>query len=141
MTETLAPSQSRSGLDRLFAVLGSVDQSLKTITEAPNLDLDREAVRLALACAKAGQVADGLNGRWSKGKVSRTEFRDACVVGAIHELKTTPTNTVTFEQILGLLPVSAPQLYTSLARLRVAGQVFSSRDGTRTPRYFSALKG
>lgn len=125
-----APSRSRSQLDAVYAALPTdKDVGLADLVAAVE-PLGRERVRTALAAARAGGVAHGVNGRWSRSSCTRTHFRDRVVVGALiaagHEL--------TFEQLLEVVPVSRPQLYTSLARLQLT-EVKVGRDGSRTPRY------
>lgn len=127
-----APSSSRSRLDAIYAALpAGTDVPLAKVVAVS--EVDRAVVQDALRAAQAGQVAQGVNGRWSRSPVSRTTFRDRTVLGAVGG------NRHTFEGILACVPVSRPQLYTSLARLQVAGQVAVERDGTRTPRYARVL--
>lgn len=130
MSTEVVPSRSRSPLDALYGVLShDRDRILADVVEASGLE--RDTVRACLAAARAGGVADGTNGRWARHKVSRTAFRDRTVVGFI----AAAGRPVTFEEVVQVLPVSRPQLYTTLARLQVSGAVVVHRDGSRTPRY------
>ncbi len=123
-----APSRSRSQLDAVYSALpADKDVGLADLVNAVE-PLERERVRVALAAARAGGVAHGQNGRWSRSTCTRTHFRDRVVVGALLGRE------LTFEQLLEVVPVSRPQLYTSLARLQLT-EVKVLRDGSRTPRY------
>lgn len=130
---TQAPSRSRSGIDAVFAALKKLgadtkDAALGAIVEA--CGEDRKQVQNVLAAAQLGRVAGGTSGRWQMFYCTRTGFRDSVIEGYVSGYPET-----TFDKIIEDLPVSRPQLYTSLARLQVAGKVSALRDGTRTPRY------
>ncbi|CAB4197777.1 hypothetical protein UFOVP1519_32 [uncultured Caudovirales phage] len=135
-TTALAPSQTRSGLDRLYTALGTANTTLKALKETPELDLTPDQVRTSLNCALAGKAVNEVSGKWVRNVSSRTEFRDVSILGALITLKATKEEPASFKQILELLPVSTPQLYTSLARLRIGNYVMSVRDGSRTPNYY-----
>ncbi len=124
-----APSRSRSPLDAVYAVLPT--DTMATLAEVVKAsDVERGGVQRVLRAAKAGLVADGINGKWSRTLCTRTKFRDGVVAGQLVD-----GGEQTFEDLVKALPVSRPQLYTTLARLQVAGRVRTVRDGSRTPVY------
>ena len=126
-----APSQHREGLDHIYAALPPEGfAQLKDVVEASGSE--RGKVQRALVLAKLGEAADGQNGKWTRGNLGRTAFRDAVVLGYLREKKQAPMSAIVAE-FEGL--ASSPQVYNSLARLRKAGAVDVGRDGSRSPVY------
>lgn len=123
--ERPAPSQTRSTLDHLYEVL-------KTHDGAPTVK-QVQAVT-GLTPKPAGELLAAVTAVWSAG-VKRTEFRDRLIAAAVAQAGEAG---LTMRALEKLVPASGPQLYTSLARLQVAGRVSAVRDGTRTPSYVAS---